>query len=34
MTAKEIWYVWDKKIIISGAKKLLFDNGVVLEVGQ
>jgi hypothetical protein len=34
MTAKEIWYVWDKKTIISGAKKLLFNDGVVLAVGE
>lgn len=34
MTAKEIWYVWDKRAVISGAKKLLFDNGFALDLGE
>lgn len=30
MSAKEIWYVWDKKSIINGAKSCVFEGAVIV----
>lgn len=27
MTAKEVWYVWDKKTVIRGVREVLISNG-------